>query len=152
MATFVIRDPEEVEAADDGRELTSLALYAPLLCLFNLLGLLFSSQWNKDVTEDDTRPHEPVSKDDADRASSPLNETTPLVAGSTERRQRRKSSIVELQQAFSMENEVAHRSSVVIMGLTCHDTKDEDSHRQSLRQELEELQKSSMEQEEDVEK
>lgn len=101
MAAYVIRSPEQVEASSDNRELTPLALYAPVLCALSLVGLYYGhSKTNKQVVKEDT---------------TNASEATPLMVTKTSMA-RKKSSVAGLNQAFGRSNVVSRRSSVEIMG------------------------------------
>jgi len=102
VAAYVIRSPEQVEASADNRELTPLALYAPVLCFFSLVGLYYA-EWKGRSTVEIIEP-----------ASG---EGTPLIVAKNSSMARKKSSIAGLNQAFGRSNVVARRSSVEIMGL-----------------------------------
>lgn len=124
MAAYVIRSPEEVEAAGDNRELTPLALYSPLLCILSLLGLYYN-HWKQGRIEKDIQ------------ATEVPGEGTPLMA--RRNGSKRRSSVMELQQTFRRSNEVARRSSVEIMGMPNFDTHTEKVTRQSQLKDLDEF-------------
>jgi hypothetical protein len=125
VAAYVIRSPEEVDAAGDHRELTPLALYAPVLCSFSLLGLYYS-HWKKERMARDIQETEVP------------GEGTPLMPRITDAG-RRRSSVMELHQAFRRSNEVARRSSVEIMGFSGFDTHTEKATRKSQLKDLKEF-------------
>eukprot|EP00980_Cylindrotheca_fusiformis_P011139 scaffold2557_cov121-Cylindrotheca_fusiformis.AAC.22 len=124
VAAYVIRSPEEVEAAGDHRELTPLALYAPVLCISCLMGLYYKYRRDQRIAT--------VLSETADIPG----EGTPLMA---RRSNGRRSSVMELHQTFRRSNEVARRSSVEIMGFPNFDTHTEEVTRASQLKELEEL-------------
>mmetsp|Transcript_11351 Transcript_11351/g.17402 ORF Transcript_11351/g.17402 Transcript_11351/m.17402 type:complete len:526 (+) Transcript_11351:163-1740(+) len=123
VAAFVIRTPEEVEAAGDHRELTYLALYGPIFCILSLLCLAYKYRREQRRAEENQKQL--------------AGEGTPLVASST--RARRRSSVVEVQQEFSRKNEVARRSSTEMMGLCAFDTREEKENRDKMLLDLQVL-------------
>lgn len=108
IAAFVIRSPEDVDASDDKHELTPLALYIPVvsgICIFGL--------WRAYLKEMQYRA-EVKKQEEAKAAVSRLSETTSLL----ENRAQRKSSVLEIDQAFSKRTEVSRRQSVEVMGVS----------------------------------
>lgn len=69
ISAFVLRKPEEVDASSDNREFAPWALFAPVLSLIVLVGLLYM-HWIK-------KPLETTAKEEVDETSS-LMDTTPL--------------------------------------------------------------------------
>ncbi|CAJ1970146.1 unnamed protein product [Cylindrotheca closterium] len=129
VAAYVIRSPEQVYASADNRELTSLALYAPVLCALSLVGLSYAA-WKKgddnEMAEDEYEGTVP-------------GEGTPLVVKGSSMA-RKKSSVAGLNQAFGRSNVVARRSSVEIMGMPAgFDTLDEQETRKNQLADLEEF-------------
>ena len=129
VAAYVIRSPEQVDASADHRELTSLALYAPVLCALSLVGLYFA-EWKKGDEDE---------MEDAYEGTVPGGEGTPLVVKGSSMA-RKKSSVAGLNQAFGRTNVVARRSSVEIMGLTAgYDTLAEQETKKNQLADLEEF-------------
>lgn len=126
VAAFVVRSPEEVDTAGDHRELTPLALYAPGLCLLGLLGQVYSYYKENKLSDGDMMSMMGIP-----------GEGTRLL--SKKRESRRRSSVVELDQAMCPKTEMNRRSSVQIMGIPCFDTHEEMVTRQSQLADLEEL-------------
>jgi hypothetical protein len=124
VATFVLRTEEEVEASKSHRELGPLALYVSVLPCFILIGLYCLYLKQKKMKGTPPPGH------------MEATEFTRLVQKSGERR---RSSVVSIDQAFSRKSEVARRFSVEIMGIAAFDTNQEKEHRKSLLMDLEEL-------------
>lgn len=128
MAAYVVRSPEEVTASRDKRELSPVALYVPILVGFMIVGLwqLYHkekrAQAEGNVLADGMAPHEGTS----------------LLGGDKERR---RSSAISIEQAFSRQSEVARRQSVQIMGIVAPDTKDEREAQLQMLQDMEDLKK-----------
>jgi hypothetical protein len=125
VAAYVIRSPEQVDAAGDHRELTPLALYSPVLCILSLLGLYYS-HWKKERMARDIQETEVP------------GEGTPLMPRRSDVG-RRRCSVMELHQVFRRSNEVARRSSVQIMGFSGFDTRTEKATRESQLADLKEF-------------
>ena len=73
IATFVLRQPDEVEASEDGRELTPLAFFAPLLYLITLIGHIYV-QYNIRKQKKSTK----TENDEENSATVEINENTAL--------------------------------------------------------------------------
>ncbi|CAJ1970157.1 unnamed protein product [Cylindrotheca closterium] len=102
VAAYVIRSPQQVDASADNRELTSLALYAPVLCALSLVGLYYIA-WKEGKEREEV-----------------IGEGTPLVGRGSGRgsgRASRKSTAAGLNQAFRRSAVVDRRASTEIMGL-----------------------------------
>jgi hypothetical protein len=125
VAAYVIRSPEQVDAAGDHRELTPLALYAPVLCILSLLGLYYS-HWKK------VRRARDIQETEVPGEGTPLMPRRSDVG-------RRRCSVMELHQVFRRSNEVARRSSVEIMGFSGFDTQTEKATRESQLEDLKEF-------------
>jgi hypothetical protein len=93
--------------------------------LFNLLGLYYNHY-----------RHARISKE-LENIEVP-GESTQLMPKET-RRTTRRSSVMELNQAFSRKTEVSRRSSVEIMGLSCLDIQNERTLRNMQLRDLEEF-------------
>jgi len=65
---------------------------------------------------------------------TPVNELSNLV-----KKDKRRSSVIALEQTFSRSSEVARRESVQLMGITGFDTKEEMANRKNMKEEMEEL-------------
>ena len=134
VAAYVVRTPEEVDAAGDDREMTPIALYSPILSSTILIGLFFL--WRK---------QEAIAKQNARYEAGevpmgenlvPSSEETPLVghprtrgSGSSKSR----TSVVMVESAFSKQGEVCRRlSTAMIGGLPCPDTFEEKQDRESM--------------------
>lgn len=112
MAAFVVRTSEQVDASSDNRELTPIALYVPILPIPILLGLWL--QYRKEMKKYLA----------AEEGSDVENESTGLL--NAQYRDKRRSSIVSIEQAFSMRASVDKRISAAMMGgVTAYDTKAE---------------------------
>jgi hypothetical protein len=101
VASFVVRTPEQVDAAVNDRELTPVALYTPILSFFILVGLFFL--WRKQVAE---------AAEEEDEVGMPT-EHTGLIRVSGKR-----ASVISIDQELSTEMAVARRASVEIMGIS----------------------------------
>ena len=121
----MVRTPEEVEASKDNRELTPWALYVSVLPVFILFGLYILH-----------RKEQRLEAEAAAAEGLEPNEQTGLLAKAAEKR---RSSVVTIDQTFSRTSEVARRASVEIMGLTAFDTKEEKEDRDAMAKELQEL-------------
>jgi hypothetical protein len=104
VAVFVLRDPEDVDNGSDNHELTLGALYVPIgsgICI----SLVLYQQWldgKKHLAE--------FAVGDGEVPS----EKTKLVSRSA-RASNRRSSVIEIKQAFSRQNESARRHSVEVI-------------------------------------
>jgi hypothetical protein len=120
VAAFVMRSPEDVEASSHHRELTPAAWYVPISSAMCILALWYQSIVTK--RREKTTP---------DAASSEPSERTQLLSAIG--RERRRSSVLEIGQEFSRENEVNRRSSTEIMGVPFpFNTNEENEARQQL--------------------
>jgi len=126
VATFVIRSSDQVTASRDNRELTPVALYVPISSFLILFGLWYS--YRKEQQELGVQ------------AEKGATEETGLLAGSRPSKERRRSSVVSIEQAFSRRSEVNRRMSAQVMGLTAFDTKQEQELSEQLQHDLEEWQ------------
>lgn len=127
VATFVIRSSDQVTASRDNRELTPVALYVPISSFLILFGLWYS--YRKEQQELGVQAEK-----------EGVTEETGLLAGSRPSKERRRSSVVSIEQAFSRRSEVNRRMSAQVMGLTAFDTKQEQELSEQLQHDLEEWQ------------
>jgi hypothetical protein len=107
VAVFVLRDPAVVESGEDNHQLTLGVLYIPIgsgLCI----ALLWYQEWllgRTSVAE--------ITDDDGEEPSEMTSMMSPKLAAN-----RRRSSITEVNQAFSRLNESARRHSVESMNIS----------------------------------
>ena len=132
IAAFVIRSPEDVDASDDKHELTSLALYIPVVSGACIIGL-----WRAYVRE--IKKLKETEQEDSG-GIVPLETTSLLATG----RSSRKSSVVEIHQAFSKQTEISRRRSVEVMGVSLpYESCDEKTDRDEMWQQKMEFHKLS---------
>ena len=125
VATYIIRSSEQVTASSDNRELTALALYVPILSFLPLAGLWVSY-----------RKEQQQLKRAAEEKGTVATEATGLLPPTGRARDRRRSSVIAIDQAFSRQSEVNKRISGQIMGFTSFETKDEKEFNQKLHDDL----------------
>ena len=114
ITSFILRSPEEIDSSGSIYELSPLAGFIPISALIMILAHLceeFVLGKNElgllaEVAE--------ISEEDEE---APVTETTKLFASKRASRQRRKSSIVEINQCFSTKYERDRRSSVEANGI-----------------------------------
>lgn len=106
VASFVLRSPEQVEASRHHRELSPLALLAPLLSLLTLAGLMYIAWKHKrlDVTDADV---------ELGKTTAVTDETTGLMPD----RQRRYSCPAPFSKRYSCHAEANRRQSACLMGI-----------------------------------
>jgi hypothetical protein len=110
VATFVLRTAQEVDASGDNRELTPVALYVPILPIPILFGLWL--QYRKEKRQL------------ASEKEGSVSETSGLLGAQA--REKRRSSVITIEQSFSRRTSVDKRISGRMMGgLTAFETKDE---------------------------
>jgi hypothetical protein len=120
VAAFVMKSPEDVEASTHQRELTAAAMYVPISSAMCILALWYQSHV--------VQRREKATQEAADAESS---ERTELLRSSGP--ERRRSSVMEIGQEFSGQNEANRKSSAEIMGVPCpFDTIEENKIRQKL--------------------
>lgn len=127
VAAYVVRSPEQVDASFDERELTPVALYVPTFCSLVLVGL-----WMSYRKEHRLKKEQATSGGDGTVAT----ETTGLLP--TASKDRRRSSVATLNQAFSRQSVVNSRISADVMGIAAPPTLDEQKMEALLRQDMDE--------------
>lgn len=106
VAIFVLRDPNDVDSGSDNHQLTLASMYVPIgsgMCI----ALLLYQQWR------DKRKRKVELAFDHGEVSS---EKTPLVPHPA-RASRRRSSAIEIQNVFSVRNEVSRRFSAEVINI-----------------------------------
>jgi hypothetical protein len=104
VAIFVLRDPNDVDSGPDNHELTLGALYVPIgsgICIV----LILYQHWQNRLE----RKAE-LASGDGD-TSSEKTKLVPSIARSSNRR----SSVIEIEQAFSRQHEASRRHSVEVI-------------------------------------
>jgi hypothetical protein len=121
VAAFVLRTAEQVEGSRDNRELTPVALYVPILPIPILFGIWL--QYRKEMRQ---LAHE---------NEVSVSEASGLLKAQA--REKRRSSVITIEQAFSRSTSVHTRVSGRMMGgLSAFDTQDEQNLNVQLRNDL----------------
>jgi len=140
-AVFILRSPKEMELRDSPYELSRWAWCIPILSTITIIGLLYEEVI---LGKNELRLYEDESNADLDDA--PATETSKLMLGGKGVGNRRRSSIVEINQNYSRQYEVGRRFSTEANGIiNPFETRDEIKLRDNLlqdRKEWEELAKS----------
>jgi len=140
VASFVLRNPEDVDAGSNKKELSALSLYVPVLSAIVIAGLIYQSLFVEKAP----------SGEEKDAATS---ETSKLLSRSKAKKNVPRSSQIEISEAFSRASEVTRRQSVECNGTTNpFDTKYEKELRDRLWKDKMEWDEISKEMDNDVEK
>ena len=115
VASFVLREPDQVDASGDKRELTPLGLYVPVLTAMILVGLAYQRHKEKKTAQ------EAAEKEQA------IGESTPLI-----NRDGRYYSEAGMVQRLRASTEIHRRHSVTIMGIPVGETHNEQIERKSV--------------------
>jgi len=89
VAYYCLRQPEEVEASSDGRELTEWSLVLPLLSFCALLGMIYIRLRQKTEEKQATEDVENAAEDTANEPSVPASEQTGLLENKLETQAKR---------------------------------------------------------------
>ena len=140
VASFVLRDPEDVEASSNTKELTAFALYVPILSAIAIAGVCYQSFFLEKSPS-------------GERTDSVASETSKLLSGATAKKKLPRSSQIEISETFSRASEVSRRQSVECIGIiNPFDTKDEKEFRDKLWKEKMEWDEINKITENDIEK
>mmetsp|Transcript_9798 Transcript_9798/g.10551 ORF Transcript_9798/g.10551 Transcript_9798/m.10551 type:complete len:294 (+) Transcript_9798:3-884(+) len=127
IASFVIRDPKEIDESSDSHELSIVALLGPFCSLLCVVGLFYQRSTVEKEEEEEGKSS----------SSSPPSETSNLLPADANRdndgRPVPRASLIEISDTFSRASEVSRRVSVEALGI-CNpfDTKSEYEMRKSL--------------------
>mmetsp|Transcript_39941 Transcript_39941/g.71986 ORF Transcript_39941/g.71986 Transcript_39941/m.71986 type:complete len:537 (-) Transcript_39941:90-1700(-) len=133
-AVFILRSPKEMELRDSPYELSRWAWCIPILSTITIIGLLYEEVI---LGKNELRLYEDESNADLDDA--PATETSKLMLGGKGVGNRRRSSIVEINQELSTQYEVDRRLSVEVNGIiNPFETRDEIKLRDNLLQDKKE--------------
>lgn len=103
-----------------------MALYVPILPIFVLVGLWIAYRKQQRVQQQQQQQQQ----------LDKISEETGLLA--TTSKDRRRSSVVTITQAFSRQSQVNGRIAAQIMGMTAYDTHDENEMNDKLQHDLDE--------------
>jgi len=115
IASFVLRNQEEIDATPDKHQLTIGALYAPIFASLVLFGLMYQYMCidlptTKSKNDDD---------DDDDDNDGVSDESTTLLLSKDDGKKKllTRASIIEISDTFSIKSEANRRMSVECMGI-----------------------------------